>query len=199
MELVVAVTGASGAIYAKRFLEVAREPQCSRLHLVVSDVGRRVMAQELGLESPEELLSVASIPAAIYDNDDLLAPIASGSASCEAMVVVPCSVGTLGRIASGCSDSLITRAADVSLKERRPLILVLRETPLSQIHLRNMLAVAEAGAVVLPACPGFYHSPTGIGDLVDFIVQRMCDSLGWKVEICPRWRGEDPRRSRDRA
>jgi 4-hydroxy-3-polyprenylbenzoate decarboxylase len=107
------------------------------------------------------------------------------------MVVVPCSAGTLGRIASGFSNSLITRAADVALKERRLLILVLRETPLSQIHLNNMLRLSQAGAIILPACPAFYHSPKGIEDLVDFIVQRVCTFLGWNLQLCPPWRGED--------
>jgi len=202
MELVVAVTGASGSVYARRFLEVAREPHCSKVNLIVSDVGKQVIAQELGIKKPEELLPLGAlgvvskveppaptIPISIHDNHDLLSPIASGSARWEAMVIVPCSAGTLGRIASGHSDSLITRAADVALKERRPLILVLRETPLSQIHIRNMLTLCEAGAVILPASPAFYHSPKDVGGLVDFIVQRICDSLGWDVQVCPPWRG----------
>lgn len=191
MELAVGVTGASGSAYAQRFLEVAREPHCHRLHLVVSEMGLRVMSQELGVKSAQELLPDPTVATSIYDNGDLLAPIASGSAPWEAMVIVPCSCGTLGRIASGSSDSLITRAADVALKERRPLILVPRETPLSQIHLRNMLSLSQAGAIILPACPAFYHSPKGVGDLVDFIVQRICDSLGWDVQLCRPWRGED--------
>jgi 4-hydroxy-3-polyprenylbenzoate decarboxylase len=189
MELVVAVTGASGAIYAKRFLEVAQPPHCRHLHLVVSETGLRLLSHELGLDAPQQLLASSTLASCVYSNDDLLAPIASGSAHWDAMVVVPCSAGTLGRIASGVSDSLITRAADVALKERRPLILVLRETPLSQIHLRNMLTLAQAGAVILPASPAFYNSPGSIADLVDFIVQRICDALNWKVELCPRWGG----------
>lgn len=188
----VAVTGASGSIYAQRFLEVSREPHCHRLHLVVSEMGLCVMSQELGLNSAEQLLPTPTTSTSIYGNDDLLAPIASGSAHWDGMVVVPCSAGTLGRIASGYSDSLITRAADVALKERRPLILVLRETPLSQIHLRNMLTLSQAGAVILPASPAFYHSPKGVNDLVDFVVQGICDSLGWDVHLCPRWQGGKP-------
>jgi 4-hydroxy-3-polyprenylbenzoate decarboxylase len=113
--------------------------------------------------------------------------MASGSAKMAGLVICPCSTGTLGRIANGTSEDLVTRAADVCLKERRKLIVVPRETPLSLLHLRNMVSLTEAGGVVLPAMPGFYHQPSGIGDLVDFVVQRICDQLGMDVNISERW------------
>ncbi len=126
----------------------------------------------------------------LFAPDDVGASIASGSYPSKAMVIVPCSMGTLGRIAAGASSNLVERAADVMLKERRQLILTPRETPLSRIHLRNMLAVTEAGAEVLPAMPGFYHHPKSVDDLVDFIVGRILDRLGLESTITRRWRGE---------
>ncbi|MBM3946457.1 MAG: UbiX family flavin prenyltransferase, partial [SAR202 cluster bacterium] len=126
----------------------------------------------------------------LFANDDVGASIASGSYPTKAMVIVPCSMGTLGRIANGVSSSLVERASDVILKERRQLILVPRETPLSRIHLRNMLAVTEAGAEVLPAMPGFYRRPKSVDDLVDFVVGRILDRLGLENALVKRWRGE---------
>ncbi|MSQ13272.1 MAG: UbiX family flavin prenyltransferase [Dehalococcoidia bacterium] len=126
----------------------------------------------------------------LFGNDDVGASIASGSYPSKAMVIVPCSMGTLGRIAAGASSNLVERAADVMLKERRQLILTPRETPLSRIHLRNMLTVTEAGAEVLPAMPGFYHRPKSVDDLVDFIVGRILDRLGLESALTRRWRGE---------
>ncbi|HXI20099.1 MAG TPA: UbiX family flavin prenyltransferase, partial [Gemmatimonadales bacterium] len=125
----------------------------------------------------------------VFPEDDRGARPASGSAPSAGMVICPCSMGTLAAIATGASRSLTERAADVTLKERRPLILVPRETPLSLIHLRNLVSVTEAGAVVLPAAPGFYHRPTRVAELVDFIVQRVLDHLRLELEIAPRWQG----------
>ena len=159
MKIVVAVTAASGALYARLCLEqLLRAEEVSEIALVYSAHAREVADFE-GVTLPEDPRI------RIFDNDDLFAPPASGSADYDAMAVVPCSVGTLGRIACGISQSLIERAADVMLKERRRLVLVVRETPLSLIHLRNMTALTEAGAVVLPASPGFYARPSSIEEL----------------------------------
>ncbi len=192
--LVVAITGASGTVYAQRLLARALE-YFETIGLTVSRHAFRVMQEELGLETtpgdfrPEMLLpGVPGVERIYYHGPhDFDAPFASGSAAPEGLVVVPCSMGTLGRIAAGASDDLLTRAADVILKERRKLILVPRETPLSLIHLRNMLAVTEAGAVVMPAAPGFYHRPQRVEELVDFVVFRILDHLGVRDRSAKRW------------
>lgn len=172
--IVIGVTGASGAIYARLLLEaLARQPEGSvRIGLVMSDQAAHVWELECGNRSFEQL------PFTRYQKYDFHAPFASGSARYEHMVVVPCSMGTLGRIAAGTSDDLMTRAADVVLKERRKLILVARETPLSLIHLRNMVAVTEAGAIVLPAVPSYYHNPTTVEEVAHTVVSRILDHLG---------------------
>ena len=192
--LVVAITGASGTVYAQRLLQRALE-HFETIGLTISRHAFRVMQEELLLEAapadfrPEMLLpGLEGIDRIYYHGPhDFDAPFASGSAAPDALVVVPCSMGTLGRIAAGASDDLLTRAADVMLKERRKLILVPRETPLSLIHLRNMLAVTEAGAVVMPAAPGFYHRPQRVEELVDFIVFRILDHLGVRDRGAKRW------------
>ncbi len=191
MEVVTAVTGASGAIYARRFLELTGA-HISTVHLIVSEHGRQVVREELSsLAGPgaglRSLLAAEEDHVIAYADDDLRAPLASGSSNWQAMVVIPCSMNTLGRIAAGVADSLITRAADVALKERRRLVLVCRETPLSLIHLRNMTRVTEAGAIVLPAAPGWYHHPRELGDLADFVVQKVYDALGIRLDLVPRW------------
>jgi 4-hydroxy-3-polyprenylbenzoate decarboxylase len=192
--LVVAITGASGSVYAQQLLARALE-HFESIGLTVSRHAFRVMEEELGLKAepsdfrPEMLLpDVAGVERIYYHGPhDFDAPFASGSAAPDALVVVPCSMGTLGRIAAGASDDLLTRATDVMLKERRKLILVPRETPLSLIHLRNMLSVTEAGAVVMPAAPGFYHRPQRVEELVDFVVFRILDHLGMQDPDVKRW------------
>lgn len=192
--LVVAITGASGSVYAQRLLERALG-HFEAIGLTISRHAFRVMQEELGLEAtpgefePAMLLpGVPGVERVFYHGPhDFDAPFASGSAAPDALVVVPCSMGTLGRIAAGTSDDLLTRAADVMLKERRRLILVPRETPLSLIHLKNMLAVTEAGAVVMPAAPGFYHRPQRVEELVDFVVSRVLDHLGVRDRDAKRW------------
>jgi flavin prenyltransferase len=185
MKLVVAVGGASGSIYARRLLDVlqamrARDPAAApEVGLVFSAAGAEVWHHELG--------PVPDYPFPRYGLRDFRAPFASGSAGWDAMVVIPCSTGGLGRIAHGISDNLIGRAADVMLKERRRLVLVVREAPLSAIHLENMLAVTRAGAVVLPAAPSFYSKPDTIEALLDTVVSRVLDQLGLKSELSPRW------------
>jgi 4-hydroxy-3-polyprenylbenzoate decarboxylase len=192
--LVVAITGASGSVYAQRLLTRALE-HFDSIGLTISRHAFRVILEELEIEStpaefrPELLLpGVPGVERIYYHSPhDFDAPFASGSAAPDALVVVPCSMGTLGRIAAGASDDLLTRAADVMLKERRKLILVPRETPLSLIHLRNMLAVTEAGAIVMPAAPGFYHRPQRVEELVDFVVSRVLDHLGVRDPKAKRW------------
>jgi len=189
--IVVAVTGASGAPYAVRLLEalVAAERP---VQLIVSSHGLRLLHTEMGIESLAALRERVGAAGweryvtAFDDNDRGAAP-ASGSALSAGMVVCPCSMGTLSAIAVGASRSLVERAADVALKERRPLLLVPRETPLSAIHLENMLRVTRAGAVVMPASPGFYHQPGSVDDLVNFVVARMLDHLGVSHRLVARW------------
>ncbi|MEE8550702.1 MAG: flavin prenyltransferase UbiX [Gemmatimonadota bacterium] len=190
--LVVGVTGASGAPYAVRLIRALVENQVPT-SLIISSHGWRLFSLEVGVESESglrELLAGDWSRIRVFDNRDRGAEPASGSAPTRGMVVCPCSMGTLAAIAGGHSRSLIERAADVTLKERRPLVLVPRETPLSEVHLRNMLAVTQAGAVVLPAAPGFYGSPKSIDDLVDFVVARILSHVGLRQQLGPRWTGE---------
>jgi flavin prenyltransferase len=191
--IIVAVTGASGAPYAVRLLEALVERQ-QRVSLIVSDHGVRLLKTEMDIESVAALRERVGAAGwdtvvRVYDDRDRGAAPASGSALSAGMVICPCSMGTMSAIAVGASRSLVERAADVTLKERRRLILVPRETPLSLIHLRNLVTVTEAGAVVLPAAPGFYHRPTQVAELVDFIVQRVLDQLELKIDIARRWEG----------
>jgi 4-hydroxy-3-polyprenylbenzoate decarboxylase len=194
LPVVLAITGASGAPYAVRLLDVLAKGG-TPVWLIVSSHGWRLLETESGIASLEDLRKATGGESAwkhvsVFDDGDRGAKPASGSAKTAGMVVCPCSMGTLSAIAHGTSRSLVERAADVVLKERRKLILVPRETPLSLVHARNIVTVTEAGAVVLPAAPGFYHRPKGIPELVDFIVQRIVDQLGLDIEIAPRW-GDD--------
>lgn len=180
-EFVVGVTGASGACYARSLLEVLC--QYGHVHLIISDV-----AQEI---ARHEGVDLSGFDATYHDIDAISADIASGSHRHDGMVIIPCSAKTLAAIASGYADNLITRTADVCLKERRKCILVTREMPLSKIHLTNMLAAHEAGATIMPACPGFYHHPQKIDDLVDMVVARVLDHLGVDHTLTERWSGYD--------
>ena len=188
---IVAITGASGAPYAVRLLGVlahARVP----VHLIVSGHGWRLLSTEAGIASESALRSATGgewPSISVFDDKDRGAVPASGSAKSAGMVVCPCSMGTVAAIAHGTSRSLVERAADVTLKERRPLILVPRESPFSLVHLRNLTAVTEAGATVIPAAPGFYHRPKTLEDMVDFIVQRIVDHMNVDVDLVPRWNG----------
>ncbi len=183
----VAMTGASGAVYAKRLLEVLPDVY-DTVYFSVSENAAGVMCDELGLEYPEQIIpDKLELKIKQYSCTDIYSPPASGSHDYDGLVVIPCSMGTLGRVASGISDDLITRAADVCIKERRKLILVVRETPVSLVHLKNMTALAEAGAVILPACPGFYNHPTDIADLVDFVVDRALRALGLDIRLTKGW------------
>ncbi len=201
--IVVGITGASGAPYAVRLLQAltaAHRP----VSLIVSKYGMRLLATEAGIESMDALRDVVGIDAwasyvEVFSNDDRGAAPASGSSRTAGMIVCPCSMGTLSAIAVGASRSLIERAADVTLKEQRKLVLVPRETPVSAIHLGNMLRLARAGAVVMPAAPGFYHRPKEIADLVDFMVARMLDHIGIDQNLIPRWTGESGRKQDGRG
>jgi 4-hydroxy-3-polyprenylbenzoate decarboxylase len=204
-DLVLAMTGASGAAYGTRLLEVLLRAGRS-VHLVLSPAGAEVMEQESGRKVRTErfdlgdLLDAAAVANCLghvhhYDYRDFRAGIASGSFLTAGMVICPCSMGTAAAVAHGLSQNLIHRAADVHLKERRPLILVPRETPLGLVQLRNLAACAEAGAVVLPAMPAFYTHPATVQDLVDFIVGRICDHLGIEHGLFPRWGGDSVEKS----
>ena len=186
--LFVAITGASGAIYAKRLLEAA-SPEYDRIYVAASEHAIPIMRDELDIVELEDILPKKTHGTfEMFDADDLYAPPSSGSHELDAMVIVPCSMGTVGRIAAGISSDLITRAADVCLKERRKLILVVRETPLSLIHLENMTTLTRAGAVILPASPAFYQKPETIGDMVDFLVDRVLRQLGVGKRLMDGWK-----------
>ena len=188
MKLVVAVSGASGAPYAKRLLDfLAQEGPRHGVSadLVFTQTGRQVWKQEIGAEP--------AYPFRVWKNMDFTAPFASGSAMYDAMVVVPCSAGALARIAYGISVDLVGRAADVMLKERRRLVLVLRETPLSLVHARAVVQAIEAGAFVMPASPSFYSGPRDLGELVDTVVARVLDRIGLPNDLMKRWDGLAPR------
>ncbi len=185
-KIVVGITGASGAPYARRCLGALRElARVSPIDIGVcaSPTAAEVWALECGGDMKEQ------IGDRVWGTRDYGAPFASGSAGWDAMVVIPCSMGTIARIAHGISDSLLTRAADVMLKERRTLVVVPRETPLSVVHLENLTALARAGAVVLPAMPSFYGKPSSLGDLVDTVVARALDHLGLEAPFAKRWGG----------
>ena len=196
LPIVFAITGASGAPYAVRLLEQLVAAQ-RRVQLIVSSHGLRLLQTETDFDSVDALRRRIGAPdwdrfVTVFDDGDRGATPASGSALTAGMVVCPCSMGTLSAISVGASRSLVERAADVTLKERRKLVLVPRETPLNAVHLQNMLRLTRAGAVVLPAAPGFYHRPTTIDDLVDFVVARVLDQLAVEHRLGRRW-AADPR------
>ncbi len=186
-----AITGASGAPYAVRLLDVLARGAIP-IHLIVSSHGWRLLSTEADINDEADLRDATGgdwSSITVFDDQDRGATPASGSAKSSGMVICPCSMGTVAAIAHGTSRSLVERAADVTLKERRPLIVVPRETPFSLIHLRNLTAVTEAGATVMPASPGYYNQPNSIDDLVDFIVQRVLDHMRVEADLVPRWYG----------
>lgn len=192
---IVGVTGASGAPYALRLLTALVELDVPA-DVIVSGHGWRLFAHETGVKGQEDLVESIGGPGPLefFDNADRGARPASGSAPYQGLVVCPCSMGTLSAIAQGSSRSLVERAADVTLKEHRKLVAVVRETPLSAVHLENMLKLARLGVVVMPASPGFYHEPRRVGDLVDFIVARVLDHMGVDHSVGYRWTGREEAR-----
>jgi 4-hydroxy-3-polyprenylbenzoate decarboxylase len=200
-DLVLAVTGASGSAYAMRLLDTLLTAQ-RRVHLVFSAAGLQVLKHELGLSIsatnfevtqllPHRTSAADNELVTLHDGRNYSAGIASGSFRTGGMVICPCSMGTLSSVAHGLSTNLIQRAADVHLKERRKLVVVPRETPLGSIQLENMKRLSDAGAVILPAMPGFYHNPQSLEDLVDFVVARICDQLDVPHDLARRW-GDTP-------
>jgi len=196
--IAVAITGASGAVYATRTLAALLERDC-HLEVVISDYGKRLLRDELGERAAVDRLRDFLVETygdvarrgtvTLLSNKDLGATIASGSHDCEGMVIVPCSMKTLAGVAHGLSRNLIERAADVMLKERRRLILVPRETPMSLPQLRNMVLCAEAGAMIMPAMPAFYQMPKTLDDLADFIAGKILGALGFDQTLYPKWKG----------
>ena len=194
--IALAITGASGALYATRTLAALLERRC-HVELIVTEYGRRLLRDELGEAAAVDKLtdylagrygeSVRQGTFTLYSNRDLGAKIASGSQDCRAMAVVPCSMKTLAGIAHGLSRTLTERAADVMLKERRPLVIVPRETPMSLPQLRNMVLCAEAGALVMPAMPAFYQMPKTLDDLADFMAGKILSAIGFPHDLYPRW------------
>jgi 4-hydroxy-3-polyprenylbenzoate decarboxylase len=196
--ILVAITGASGSVYGLRLTKELLRAGC-RASLLLSETGLQVLNYEAGLGwSADGGVRQAQMRAHFatallddLDNRDQFAAVASGSSAPDAMVICPCSMGTVGRVAAGLSETLLERAADVMLKERRPLLLVPRETPLSVIHLENLLRLARAGAIVIPAMPAFYHGPQSLDDLVAFVVGKVLDQLGIGHELFRRWDGRE--------
>lgn len=207
MRVLLGISGASGCVYGVRTAELLLA-HGAELHLVVTETAWRILAQEL----PDEGGSSRPVPTAqparkwwiagllrtspdaffLHPEDDFGIPFASGSNPPDAMIIAPCSMGMLGRIAHGTASSVLCRCADVAIKERVPLILVPRETPFSAIHLENMLTLSRAGAEILPACPGFYHRPGDVGQMVDFIVARILSRIGIDAGLVPRWGEAEP-------
>ena len=205
MRVLLGISGASGAVYGVRVASLLLGCGAD-LHVLVTKTGWEILAAEVGdgkipasLSGRKRWLAgrvSGSGPFRLYAEDDFRIPFASGSNPPDALIVAPCSMGTLARIAHGVSSSVLTRCADVALKERKPLVLVARETPLSTVHLENMLALARAGAHVLPACPGFYHRPATVSALVDFVASRALACAGIDAGALPRWGEEEGEISR---
>ncbi len=184
IEIIIAISGASGVQYGIRILEALNKMDAARTHLVISDSAKQL----IGIETDKSVREIEELANHVYDDDDFTAPIASGSHRSKGMIVAPCSMKTLASIAVGMSDTLISRAADVCLKEKRPLVLMVRETPLNLIHIENMGRAARAGAIILPASPAFYPKPASIDDMIDFMAGRALDLLGIEHNLYKRWR-----------
>jgi 4-hydroxy-3-polyprenylbenzoate decarboxylase len=184
-EYIIGISGASGAVYSKKLFDALIDER-AKIHIVISEEGKKILKHELGLTCSYFDKNGVTL----HDNYQLNDILASGSFRHEGMVIIPASMGCIGRIASGISTDLIVRAADVALKEKFPLICVPRETPYNVVHLKNMLTLSEAGAVILPASPGFYHKPESIDDISSFIVDRVLASLNVKKRLLPAWKPE---------
>jgi 4-hydroxy-3-polyprenylbenzoate decarboxylase len=193
----VGVTGASGAVLAQKALDsIERDPRVARIHLVVTEAGLRLFSEELGIHSgdlkqlPSRLLNRPAAKIEVLSNKDIGASIASGSCAVDSMIIVPCSMGTLAAIANGVSDDLVSRSADVMLKEGHKLVLCVRDTPFNRIHLENMLRAQQAGAVIMPTIPAFYHHPQTIDDLVTQYIYRVLAQINLPQENMYRWTGQ---------
>ena len=186
--VVVAITGATGAVYGVRLLQYLSGTPGIETHLVVSDAATLTLHQETGLQRKE----VEALAHVVHKNRDIGAAIASGSFQSDGMVIAPCSMKTLASVAHGLSDNLVARAADVVLKERRRLVLMVRETPFNLAHLRNMTQVTEMGGIIFPPLPSFYHKPASIEEMVDHTVGRVIDLFGIEHTLAPRWAGMKP-------
>jgi len=202
--MTVGVTGASGAVLARTTLRLLEaDERVSRIHLVVTAAGQRLLAQELGINAsdakqlPASLSGTRAMKTELLSNQDIGASIASGSYPVDAMIVIPCSAGTLASIANGLSDDLLARAGDVCLKERRNLLLCVRETPLNRVHLQNMLRAQEAGAAIMPVVPAFYYAPQSIDELVEQFVCRALAQIGLPQEHQYRWEGNPRSKARE--
>ena len=183
--IIVAISGASGAVYGARLLQVLQDTPGVESHLVVSRAGWRTLQHELDMDRA----AVEALAHQVYDVDNVGAAIASGSFQCAGMVIAPCSMRTLAAVAHGLSDNLLTRAADVVLKERRRLVMLVRESPLHLTHLRNMVAVTEMGGIICPPLPAFYLRPQTVGEVVDYSVARALDLIDVPHNLAPRWQG----------
>src|SRR5210317_950778 len=183
-KIILAITGASGSLYARQFLKLMHNLDVE-IHGIISDAGELVLQHELGL-TPDDLKEYV---VQWYAKDNFAAPMSSGSSRFDAMLVLPCTMGTLGAIANGVVKNLVHRAADVMLKEKKPLLLAVRETPFNRIHLENMLKVHDAGAVVCPPMPSFYHHPENLEEMAVFVAGRLADLLGLEIEGLKRWKG----------
>jgi 4-hydroxy-3-polyprenylbenzoate decarboxylase len=183
-KIILAITGASGSLYAVQFLKLMQHLD-AEIHGIISDAGRLVLQHELGL-TPDDLNEFI---VQWHAKDDFGAPMSSGSSKFDAMLVLPCTMGTLGAIANGIAKNLVHRAADVMLKEKKPLLLAVRETPFNRIHMENMLKVHDAGAVVCPPMPSFYHHPDTLEEMATFFAGRMADLLGFEIDGLKRWQG----------
>lgn len=184
MKIIIGISGASGVIYGVKLLEVLKELKVTT-YLVITNAAEKIIKLELG----KPLKYIKALATKCYRNDDLLAPIASGSFQIDGMIIAPCSMKTLGGIANGFSANLLLRAADVTLKQHKTLIIVPRETPLNLIHLENMAKLATAGAIIMPANPAFYHKPATINDLVNYMTGKILDLLGVEHNLYSRWTG----------
>ena len=182
---VIGLTGASGSIYGLRLIEVLAA-EGFKLHVIATKTAVQVIRFETGRNLQEFITGLGS-HVHLEDPDNFFAPPASGSYPTDGMIIAPCSMGTLAEIANGISGNLLDRAADVCLKERRPLILLARETPLNSINLENMLKLTQAGAMIFPACPGFYHKPKSLEDVIDFMVGKLLDALGVEHQLFKKW------------
>jgi 4-hydroxy-3-polyprenylbenzoate decarboxylase len=184
-EIIIGISGASGVQYGIRLLEALKDMNGFETHLVISESAKKLIK----IETDYSIRDVESLGSHLYSDDDFTAPVASGSHRSRGMIVAPCSMKTLASVAVGMSDTLISRAADVCLKEKRPLVLMVRETPLNLIHIENMARAAKAGASILPACPAFYPRPDTIDEIIDFMAGRALDLLSIEHQLYKRWQG----------